>query len=190
MKKAEKVVVTAMSPAFAAEAQLCLKDMVADKVVLTLEPTELEKAKDTWNMFEDKKVEFGVAHTEIGTGLFKKGRLSLAFQRYQKKSRISSTILITSKRKTRPRSKSSRYASLTRPRDSVRATWMTRTTMRVMKRRACLSQKTRAGPWQKTKVGKMKGLMESLFQRIRSDAVLAVLSIHDERYMERRTVRY
>jgi len=83
-KKAEKAVVTVMSPALAAEAQLGLKDMVADKVVLTLELTELEKAKDTWSMSEDEKVEFGVARKEIGTGLFKNGRLSLALQRYQK----------------------------------------------------------------------------------------------------------
>jgi len=61
-----------------------LKDIKSEKVVLSLELVEFEKAKDTWNMSEEEKVEFGVERKEIGSDLFKKGRTTLALERYKK----------------------------------------------------------------------------------------------------------
>lgn len=43
-------------------------------------------------MSEEEKVEFGVARKEIGTGLFKSGRMSLALQRYKKVAELFSYI--------------------------------------------------------------------------------------------------
>ena len=84
MKKGEKAVVTVTKPALAAEAQLGLATLKAEKVVLTLRLEDFEKAKDTWNMSEEEKLEFGTARKEVGAGLFKAGRFVMALQRYKK----------------------------------------------------------------------------------------------------------
>jgi FK506-binding protein 4/5 len=83
MKKGEKAVLTVTVPSLVEEAQLGLKGVAADRVVLTLELAEFEKAKDTWNMSEEEKVEFGTARKEKGSELFKAGRLQMALQRYK-----------------------------------------------------------------------------------------------------------
>merc|ERR1712217_731456 len=59
-------------------------DVMADKVVFTLELIEFEKAKDTWSLSEDEKITFGTERKDVGSALFKKGRLSMALQRYKK----------------------------------------------------------------------------------------------------------
>jgi len=84
MKKGEKAVLTVTSPSLAEEAQLGLKAVAADRVLLTLELVVFEKAKDTWNMSEEEKVEHGTARKENGSELFKAGRLQMALQRYKK----------------------------------------------------------------------------------------------------------
>jgi len=84
MKKGEKAVLTVTSPSLAEEAQLGLKAVAADRVLLTLELVEFEKAKDTWNMSEEEKVEHGTARKENGSELFKAGRLQMALHRYKK----------------------------------------------------------------------------------------------------------
>lgn len=84
MKKGEKSVLTCINPSLCIEEKLGLKDIKSEKVVLSLELVEFEKAKDTWNMSEEEKVEFGVERKEIGSDLFKKGRTTLALERYKK----------------------------------------------------------------------------------------------------------
>jgi len=66
------------------EAQLGLKDIAADKVVLHMELLEFEKAKESYDMDENEKVQFGVARKDVGAVLFKSGRLDMALQRYKK----------------------------------------------------------------------------------------------------------
>lgn len=84
MKKGEKAVVTVSKCALAAEAKLGLQGVKADKVVLTAELKDFEKAKDTYSMSEDEKVEFGTARKDKGGELFKAGRYAMALQRYKK----------------------------------------------------------------------------------------------------------
>lgn len=96
MKKGEKAVLTVSSPADVVEEQIGLKDVVATadsrRVVLSLELQEFEKAKDTWDMSEEEKVAFGTARKEVGSALFKAGRLQLALQRYNKVVDLYSNI--------------------------------------------------------------------------------------------------
>merc|ERR1712066_983007 len=84
MKKGEKAVLTVTNAALAQEAKIGLGSITGEKVVLTLILTEFEKAKDTWSMSEEEKLEFGTARREVGTNMFKSGRLQLALQRYKK----------------------------------------------------------------------------------------------------------
>merc|ERR1712187_401658 len=60
--------------------------------VLTIELQEFEKAKETWDMSEEEKVEFGTARKEVGSGLFKNGRFALALQRYKKTAEMINYI--------------------------------------------------------------------------------------------------
>merc|ERR1719436_2308617 len=84
MKAKEKAVLTCIKPLDCSEVQLGLKDVSADKVVLTLELLEFEKAKDTWSMSEDEKLEFANARKDVGGSLFKAGRWRMALERYKK----------------------------------------------------------------------------------------------------------
>lgn len=84
MKKGEKAVLTCSNSSLCIEEKLGLKEIKAEKVVFTLELVEFEKAKDTWNMSEEEKVEFGIARKEIGSDLFKRARITLALERYKK----------------------------------------------------------------------------------------------------------
>merc|ERR1719491_129721 len=49
-----------------------------------MELVEMEKAQDTWNMSEDEKLAFGSARKDVGSNLFRAGRLHLALERYKK----------------------------------------------------------------------------------------------------------
>jgi len=84
MKKGEKAVLTCATPSLCIEERLGLKEIKAEKVVFSVELVEFEKPKDTWNMSEEEKVEFGMTRKEIGSDLFKRGRISLALERYKK----------------------------------------------------------------------------------------------------------
>jgi len=84
MKKGERAVFTVTVPKLMAEAQLGLKDIAADKVVLELELKDFEKGKDTWSMSEEEKVEFGLARKDVATNLFKSSRFAMALGRYKK----------------------------------------------------------------------------------------------------------
>jgi FKBP-type peptidyl-prolyl cis-trans isomerase len=84
MKKGEKAIITVSQASLATEAQVGLAEVKAEKILLTLVLTDFTKAKETYSMSEEEKVEFGQARKEVGTALFKKGRLAMALQRYKK----------------------------------------------------------------------------------------------------------
>lgn len=84
MKKGERAVVSYTSPSICVEEQLGLKEISAPKVMFSLELVDFEKAKDTWDMSEEEKLAFGTARKEVGSALFKKGRIHLAAERYKK----------------------------------------------------------------------------------------------------------
>jgi len=84
MKKGERATFTVKTPSLAAEAQLGLKDMAADQVVFTVELQDYEKAKETYDMSEEEKIEFAVSRKDAGASLFKAGRLAMALQRYKR----------------------------------------------------------------------------------------------------------
>merc|ERR1712217_207245 len=84
MKAEEKAVLTCIKPLDCSEVQLGLKDGSAEKIVLTLELLEFEKAKDTWSMSEDEKLEFAADRKNVGGALFRAGRVQLALERYKK----------------------------------------------------------------------------------------------------------
>jgi FK506-binding protein 4/5 len=84
MKKGEKAVVTVSQASLAKESQLGLGEVAAEKVVLTLVLTEFEKPQDTYSMSEEEKLDFGQKRKEVGSTLFKQGRLAMALQRYKK----------------------------------------------------------------------------------------------------------
>lgn len=84
MKSQEKAVLTGSDSSILAEEKLGLKDLKAEKVVLTMQLLDMEKAQDTWNMSEDEKIAHGLARKDMGTNLFKKGRFRLALERYRK----------------------------------------------------------------------------------------------------------
>ena len=90
MKKGERATVTVAAPALAADAQLGLKDVAADTVVLTVELMEFEKSKSRFSMTEDEMASFSSARKELGTQLFKAGRVALALQRYKKVAELCS----------------------------------------------------------------------------------------------------
>eukprot|EP00931_Biecheleriopsis_adriatica_P033998 TRINITY_DN19685_c0_g1_i1.p1 TRINITY_DN19685_c0_g1~~TRINITY_DN19685_c0_g1_i1.p1 ORF type:complete len:583 (+),score=214.97 TRINITY_DN19685_c0_g1_i1:62-1750(+) len=84
MRKSERAVVTCTDPTSCKEEQLGLKDITGEKVVLTLQLLSFEKGTDFWKMSEEEKVEYGAARKEVGTKLFKAGRLRMAMDRYKK----------------------------------------------------------------------------------------------------------
>jgi len=84
MKKGEQAVVTCTNPTLVVDEKLGLKDLTGDKVLLTLKLTDFEKAKEHYDMNEEEKVGFGGSRKEVGSTLFKKGRIALALERYKK----------------------------------------------------------------------------------------------------------
>jgi len=66
--------------------------MGAEKVILTLEMQDFEKAKETYSMSEEEKIEFGAARKEVGSNLFRSGCMELAMQRYKKVIELFSHI--------------------------------------------------------------------------------------------------
>jgi len=84
MKKGERAVLTVTKPVLVVDDQLGIQAAAANYILLTLELKDFENAKDRWSMSEEEKLEFGGARKEVGTSLFKSGRLGLALQRYKK----------------------------------------------------------------------------------------------------------
>jgi len=85
MKKGEVAHVTCTRPALCAEAKVGLKEAPkCSTVVLALELEDFEKAKDTWSLSEEEKVEYALSRKEVGGNLFKQGRIEMALERYKK----------------------------------------------------------------------------------------------------------
>jgi len=87
MKKGERAVLTSnahcRSDFRLTEALLGVKGD-SEKVVLTLELQDFDKPKETYDMSEEEKLEFGAARKDVGATLFKAGRLTMALERYKK----------------------------------------------------------------------------------------------------------
>jgi len=92
MKKGERAMLTVKKVALVAEAQLGFAGLAAERVVLTVMLTEFEKAKETYSMSEEEKIEFGLARKEVGTTLFKSGRFAMALQRFIKVADLFSYV--------------------------------------------------------------------------------------------------
>jgi len=87
MKKGEEAVITVTGAAVASssEAKLELSDVSEAKIVVfKVRLEDFEKGKDTWSMSEEEKLEHGNSRKEVGSALFKAGRLELALARYKK----------------------------------------------------------------------------------------------------------
>merc|ERR1712048_867858 len=61
-----------------------LNSVSATKVLLTLEMQDFEKGKETYSLSEEEKVTYGTERKEVGSNLFRKGRIDLALERYKK----------------------------------------------------------------------------------------------------------
>merc|ERR1712048_754248 len=61
-----------------------LNSVSATKVLLTLEMQDFEKGKETYSLSEEEKVTYGTERKEVGSNLFRKGRIDLAMERYKK----------------------------------------------------------------------------------------------------------
>jgi len=92
MKKGERAVLTINQASSVKEVGLGLQNISCDVVVMTVELQEFEKAKDTWDMSEEEKINFGTARKDIGASLFKAGRYPMALQRYKKVSDLFNYI--------------------------------------------------------------------------------------------------
>jgi len=92
MKKGEHAVLTVKSPSLVAEGQLGLKDVAADVVVLHMELQDFDKPKETYDMSEEEKVQFGLARKDVGANLFKGSRFVMALMRYKKVADIFNYI--------------------------------------------------------------------------------------------------
>lgn len=85
MKRGERAILTCSRPADCVDVQLGFQSAPSsEKVVLTLELVDFEKEKDQWKLTDEEKIEFGNARKEMGSTLFKQGRISLALARYKK----------------------------------------------------------------------------------------------------------
>merc|ERR1739848_491851 len=77
MRRGERAVVSIFNNALAKEAQLGLQDIAANKIMLTVEMTGFEQGPVTQKLSEEEKLEHGAARKEVGTALFKGGRIAL-----------------------------------------------------------------------------------------------------------------
>mmetsp|Transcript_106796 Transcript_106796/g.168741 ORF Transcript_106796/g.168741 Transcript_106796/m.168741 type:complete len:593 (+) Transcript_106796:54-1832(+) len=87
MKLKEKAILTCRDGRIAEEVKLGLNNLSVlnyEKYVFYLELVEFTKAKDTWDMTEDEKIEFATARKDVGGALFKAARWRMALGRYKK----------------------------------------------------------------------------------------------------------
>merc|ERR1719326_2547377 len=92
MKRGEQAIVTCTNPALLSDESLGLKEVIGEKILLTLRLIEFEKGKDHYSMNEEEKVGFGTSRKEMGSTLFKQGRTALALERYKKVAEMFSYI--------------------------------------------------------------------------------------------------
>lgn len=84
MKKGEKAILTCSTPSIVVDDQLGLNNISAAKVLLTLEMKDFEEGKDTYSLSEEEKIAFATERKDVGSNLFRKGRINLALERYKK----------------------------------------------------------------------------------------------------------
>lgn len=82
MKKGERAILTCSRPNSCTEPRLGLAP--SGETVMVLELVDFEKQKDQWELSEDEKVQRGQDRKEVGSNLFKQGRIELALERYKK----------------------------------------------------------------------------------------------------------
>ncbi|CAK9034485.1 unnamed protein product [Durusdinium trenchii] len=82
MKQGERAVLTCTRASSCTEPQLGLTP--DGETIMTLELVEFEKQKDQWEISEEEKVQRGQERKDVGSNLFKQGRIELALERYKK----------------------------------------------------------------------------------------------------------
>jgi len=82
MKKGERAILTCTRPSSCTEPLLGLSP--TEETVLVLDLESFEKQKDQWELTEDEKVQRGQDRKDVGSNLFKQGRIELALERYKK----------------------------------------------------------------------------------------------------------
>jgi len=94
MKKGERALVTCTKPSACCDERLGLKDISADKVVLTLEMIDFKKGIDSerWNMGPEEKVIIASMKKDGGAKLFKAKRFELALQKYKGVTEMLSSL--------------------------------------------------------------------------------------------------
>eukprot|EP00747_Dinoflagellata_sp_TGD_P219735 gnl/TRDRNA2_/TRDRNA2_91801_c0_seq1.p1 gnl/TRDRNA2_/TRDRNA2_91801_c0~~gnl/TRDRNA2_/TRDRNA2_91801_c0_seq1.p1 ORF type:complete len:632 (-),score=148.24 gnl/TRDRNA2_/TRDRNA2_91801_c0_seq1:193-2088(-) len=84
MKKGEFAILTCTQAADCCEPALGLAEIKTGPVIFKLELMDFVKCKEQWHMNEDEKLIFGAERKEVGTNLFKRGRIGMALERYKK----------------------------------------------------------------------------------------------------------
>jgi len=84
------------------EPRLGLTDITAEKVVLTTELVDFEEREDLRCMARPALLEFALARKEIGTSLFKLGRVQLALQRYRGVVQLLASVDWTDEEELKP----------------------------------------------------------------------------------------
>mmetsp|Transcript_9990 Transcript_9990/g.21978 ORF Transcript_9990/g.21978 Transcript_9990/m.21978 type:complete len:572 (-) Transcript_9990:468-2183(-) len=91
MKRGEVAILTAKA-SLLLDPKLGLQDAKCETIVAVVELQDFETLKETWDMSEDEKLEYGTARKEVGSQLLKNGRLQLALQRYKKVTDLFSYV--------------------------------------------------------------------------------------------------
>merc|ERR1712007_62718 len=92
MKKGEQAIITCTNLTLLSDDKLGLKEVTGEKILLTLRLIEFEKAKEHYSMNDEEKVGFAASRKEMGSTLFKRGRIALALERYKKVAEMFSYI--------------------------------------------------------------------------------------------------
>merc|ERR1712007_44662 len=92
MKRGEQAIITCMNPALLSDEKLGLKEVTGEKFLLSLRLIEFEKGKEHYSMNDEEKVGFAASRKEMGSTLFKRGRIALALERYKKVAEMFSYI--------------------------------------------------------------------------------------------------
>eukprot|EP00931_Biecheleriopsis_adriatica_P123048 TRINITY_DN98103_c0_g1_i1.p1 TRINITY_DN98103_c0_g1~~TRINITY_DN98103_c0_g1_i1.p1 ORF type:complete len:237 (-),score=59.06 TRINITY_DN98103_c0_g1_i1:43-753(-) len=84
MSKHEKAIITVTEAAAAAETQIGLGSVTADKVVLTVFMKHFDSQLELWRLHPSEKIDFALARKDRGAVLFKEGRFAMALHLYKK----------------------------------------------------------------------------------------------------------
>lgn len=92
MKMGEKAVITCAASQVGSDTKLGLSGIDTGEVRISAEMVDFNKDKDTWNMSEEEKLEFGQSRKEVGAGLFRAKRVALAQERFKKVAELFNYI--------------------------------------------------------------------------------------------------